>query len=232
MIDYIIFNNLAFRIETQLRDLRSMIDSTIKSVIDTGADLAESGEYEESQEFVGVLKDFLKMDQVIGKEMIKADEFNRSLRDNEDVATRDFEEFMAIKEGNREVSIKWSDNSVMKEYNEITWECGPGYGNRQTYPLIANDDGRDDDEFVVQVRDSLICPISQGQMKDPVKNPACRHSYSKEMIERLFSQSVSGSQAISCPVSGCRGVVQRRNLERDENLERKISKIESRIFNK
>lgn len=209
-----------------------MIDNTIKSVIDTGADLAESGEYEESQEFVGVLKDFLKMGHVIDKEMIKAEDFSRSLRDDGIIATSYFEEFKAIKEGNRDVSIKWSDNSAMKDYNEITWECGPGYGNRQAYPLIVNDDGRDDDEFVVQVRDSLICPISQGQMKDPVRNPACRHSYSKEMIERLFSQSVSGSQAISCPVSGCRGVVQRRNLVRDENLERKIFIIESRIFNK
>lgn len=208
-----------------------MIDSTIKSVIDTGADLAESGEYEESQEFVGVLKEFLKMDQQINKEMMKTEEFGRSLREEITVASRDFEEFKAIKE-DRHVSIKWSDNSAMKEYNEITWECGPGYGNRQGYPLIANDDGREEDEFVVQVRDSLICPISQGQIKDPVRNPACRHSYSKDMIERLFSQSINGQQTISCPVSGCRGVVQRRNLVRDENLERKLFKIESRIFNK
>ena len=150
------------------------------------------------------------------------------MREGSEEASRDLEDFKALKEGLTDSVIKWSDNSAMKEYNEITWECGPGYGNRQGYPLIANDDGRED-EFMIQVRDSLICPISQGQIKDPVKNPACHHSYSKEMIERLF---MGGQQNIACPVSGCRGAVQKRSLVRDENLERKISKIDSRIFNK
>jgi hypothetical protein len=213
-----------------LRDLQAMISNSLKAVIDTGADLAESGEYEESQEFGGILKELLKMDQRISMELARSEEFGRSLmmREGHEEASRDLEEFKALKDS-EDNSIKWSENSLMKEYNEITWECGPGYGNRQGYPLIVNEDGGEEEEFSVQVRDSLICPISQGQMKEPVKNSTCNHSYSKEMIERLF---IGGQQTISCPVSGCRGVVQKRNLERDENLERKISKIEMRIFNK
>lgn len=198
--------------------------------MDTGADLAESGNYDESQKLAGVLKEFLIMEQRIGKEIAKADQFGRSImtREGNEEASRDLEEFKALKGGLNDSVIKWSDNSIMKEYNEITWECGPGYGNRQGYPLLANDDGRED-ELMIQVRDSLICPISQGLIKDPVKNPACQHSYSKEMIERLFMGS---HYNIACPVSGCREEVHRRRLVRDDNLERKISKIESRIFNK
>ena len=204
-----------------------MLGKSVKSVIETGADLAESGNYEESQEFMGLLKDLLKMEQRVGKEIVKAEQFGRAVAgDGIEVAGRVFEEMKALTEGRADTMIKWSDNSAMKEYNEITWESGPGFGNRQGYPLIVNDDGRED-EFVMQMRDSMICPISQGQMREPVKNHACGHAYSKEMIERMF---YNGQQTISCPVSGCSSAVQKRNLVKDENLERKLAKLESRIF--
>jgi SUMO ligase MMS21 Smc5/6 complex component len=209
-----------------------MTGNAIKSVIETGADLAESGNYEESQEFMNnVLKEFLRLDQRVKKEVVKSDQFERSviMAAADSGASRILDELKQLNETDLRTSesINWRDSSAMKEYNEITWECGPGYGNRQGYPIIENDNGVTDDEFVMQSRDSLICPISQCIMKEPVKNIACNHSYSKDMIERLFN---SGSHAIACPVSGCRGTVQRRNLVKDENLERKLSKTESRIF--
>lgn len=207
--------------------MKKIIDKSITSILQTGADLAESGNYEETQEFAQVLKGFLRLDGKVKKDTEICEEFGRKLRNEGGI-----EEAQRFVDVNGEASVaaltfKWSAVPEMKEYNELTWECGPGFGNRQGYPAIENETGVNDDDLVMQSRDSLMCPISQGLLRDPVKNPTCGHSYSREMIERLFGNHQS---AIPCPVSGCASSVLKRNLMKNEAIERKLERVSERIF--
>ena len=221
--------NKEFNLETELRDLKKIIDTTVKCSIDIGADLSESGDYEGSQEFMKVLKDLARLDRIIIKESAIAHDFTmRTVRTNEEAAGERILESLKALNGRGLVGlggIKWKDVAEVKEYNELTWETGPGFGNKQSYPILKED--VEDDQIVMQSRDSLMCPISQGLLKDPVRNTTCNHSYSKAMIESLFHAS---QQAISCPVSGCRNTVMKRNLVSDEKLEKKLKRTEIRIF--
>lgn len=218
---------LDFRLESELRDAKKIIDLTVKSVIDTGADLSESGNYETSKEFMGVLKDLIKLDRMIVEESAFAHDFTTEIRTKGDVEAvetilKKFSDLNA-----KDSRIKWKNVTEIKEYTEITWECGPGYGNKFAYPVIEEDEeAEEEDGIVMQSRDSLICPISQGLLKDPVRNSTCKHSYSKSMILELFRNA----QTIQCPVSGCPSTVTRRELLTDENLERKLKRAENRIF--
>ena len=210
-----------------MKELKKIIDKSIVSVLQTGADLSESGHYPESQEFIAVLKGFLRLDGKVKRDCGFIEEFGKKLRRDEgiDEAQKVIDESGGSDEASR--AVKWSSVPEMKEYNELTWECGPGFGNRQGYPSIENDPGMNDDDLTMQSRDSMMCPISQGLLKNPVKNPPCGHTYSKEMIERLFSMQQA---TIPCPVSGCRSAVLKRNLVNDEKLEGKLERISERVF--
>ena len=212
-----------FKFENELKEMRKIIDKSIVSILQTGADLSESGNYTESQEFAQVLKGFLHLDDRIKKDAALCEEFEKKLR-----SVGGIEEAREILTESTPITrMKWPSVPEMKEYNELTWECGPGFGNRQGYPSFENDSGIQDDDLVMQSRDSLMCPISQGLLREPVKNPPCGHTFSKEMIERLFGIQQA---AIACPVSGCRASVLKRNLVKDEKLERKLERVSERIF--
>lgn len=214
---------MEFKFENELKEMKNIIDKSIAAILQTGADLSESGNYAETQEFAETLKGFLRLDGKVKKDSEMSEEFERKLRNVE------IGEAQGIVDAteNYLTQFKWSAVPEMKEYNELTWECGPGFGNRQGYPTIENDSGVNDDDIVMQSRDSLMCPISQGLLKDPVKNPACGHSYSREMIERLFGDLQSATQ---CPVSGCAATVQKRTLVNNEAIERKLERVSERIF--
>lgn len=195
--------------------------------MDLGADLSEMGNYEESQEFMQVLKDLVRLEKMANEASSLSSDFMKRLRSN-DEGCRDYLNYVREQlEEAKEMAIKWKNVEEIMEYNELTWECGPGYKNRQAYPTIEEEE-EEDEGLVMQTRDSLICPISQGLLKDPVRNVTCNHSYSKAMIEGLFNSRTHTT--ISCPVPGCRGTVTRGNLVVDEKLEKKLKRVSKRIF--
>lgn len=220
----------AFNFEHELREMKKIIDKSIASILQTGADLSESGNYTESQEFVDTLKGFLRMDDRVKRDTAMCEEIGKKLMrgDGGIEEARGIILSQSAQDQGNDQRFKWSNVTEMKDYNELTWECGPGYGNRQGYPPIENDPGiPEDDDLVMQTRDSLTCPISLGILKDPMKNPQCGHTYSKASIENMFQGQ---RESRDCPVSGCRGTVSRGRLIRDEKLERKLERISERIF--
>lgn len=220
-----------FNFEHELREMKKIIDKSIASILQTGADLSESGNYTESQEFADTLKGFLRMDDRVKRDTTMCEEIGKKLMRGDGGIEEARGILLSQTTGQSQLNdqrFKWSNVTEMKDYNELTWECGPGYGNRQGYPPIENDPGiPEDDDLVMQTRDSLTCPISLGILKDPMKNPQCGHTYSKASIETMFQGQ---RESRECPVSGCRGTVSRGRLIRDEKLERKLERISERIF--
>lgn len=217
-----------FKFENELKEMKKLIDQSITSLLQTGPDLSESGNYTESQELLETLKGFIRLDNKIKMDRAINEEFGRKLRNNDLEAAETFIETTldTLSSSQSSVPVKWTSVPEVKEYIESIWEIGPGYGNRQGYPVIENDPGIQDDDIVMQSRDSLMCPISQCLLKEPLKNPVCGHTFSKAMIEGLFSHRAS----IECPVSGCRNVLNRDRLIKDIKLERKLEKLSDRIF--
>lgn len=90
-----------------------------------------------------------------------------------------------------------------------------------------DNDNNEEDLVVAAARRSLICPLTQTLFKDPVKNAACGHSYSREAI----IATARGAGQIPCPLSGCLHHVSIKSLVRDEALSRRIARrSQPRIF--
>lgn len=130
--------------------------------------------------------------------------------------------------------IKWRDDTTFKEFHELIWECGPGYGNKNGFPEIKNDPNQnpeieiETDGLIMQSRDSLMCPLSKGLLVDPVKTINCNHSFSKSAIYGLMAQSQS--EMVPCPVAGCGAIISKGALRCDERLERKLKRIGEIVF--
>ena len=80
------------------------------------------------------------------------------------------------------------------------------------------------DLMLAQVQVSTICPLTQQQLKSPMKNTRCGHVYSRQAIQAHIRVKKSGAQ---CPSSGCAAGVATADLMVDREMETRL-KIESR----
>ncbi|OWZ22688.1 hypothetical protein PHMEG_0002568 [Phytophthora megakarya] len=81
----------------------------------------------------------------------------------------------------------------------------------------------DDDVFIQESESvrSTICPVTQMEMEDPLKNPGCGHTYSKKGIQAHLQRNKK------CPVAGCPQKLSFNSLERDVEMEVIISRLAS-----
>ncbi|CAH0477441.1 unnamed protein product [Peronospora belbahrii] len=73
-----------------------------------------------------------------------------------------------------------------------------------------------DEDMHIQESESMrstICPVTQGEMEDPMKNPSCGHTYSKKGIQAHLRRNKK------CPVAGCPEKLSLKSLERDVEME-------------
>lgn len=94
---------------------------------------------------------------------------------------------------------------------------------------MEEDENADDDADIViaSTKQSFICPLTRARFVDPVKNPACGHSYSSSAIQTMLRGHIG---SCSCPISGCRQSVSAAALRPDDDLIRKMERMNNRIF--
>ncbi|EFB25222.1 hypothetical protein PANDA_009552, partial [Ailuropoda melanoleuca] len=84
-------------------------------------------------------------------------------------------------------------------------------------------EGGDEDMIVTQSQTNFICPITQVEMKKPVKNKVCGHTYEEEAIVRMIESKHRRKKKACCPKIGCSHTdVRMSDLIPDEALRRAI----------
>ncbi|XP_068252782.1 E3 SUMO-protein ligase NSE2 isoform X3 [Nyctibius grandis] len=81
----------------------------------------------------------------------------------------------------------------------------------------------DEDIAVTQSQMNFICPITQMEMKRPVRNKVCGHSYEEEAILKIIQTRKQQKKEVRCPKIGCSHAnVKGSDLVPDEALKRAI----------
>ena len=78
------------------------------------------------------------------------------------------------------------------------------------------------DELFIARKTNLKCPLSTELLDEPMKNPVCGHTYSREAAEQYIARAEKRKEKPNCPVVGCGSVM--GDLERDWNAEREVAK--------
>ncbi|XP_070604394.1 E3 SUMO-protein ligase NSE2 [Erythrolamprus reginae] len=81
----------------------------------------------------------------------------------------------------------------------------------------------DEDIAVTQSQRKFICPITQEEMKKPVRNRICGHTYEEEAILEHIWRRHQHKKKVKCPQVGCNNKeVRKADLVFDEALKRTI----------
>ncbi|NXK88063.1 NSE2 ligase, partial [Formicarius rufipectus] len=81
----------------------------------------------------------------------------------------------------------------------------------------------DEDIAVTRSQTNFICPITQVEMKRPVRNKVCGHVYEEEAILEIIQSRKQKKKKVRCPKMGCSHVdVKESDLVPDEALKRLI----------
>ncbi|XP_074057786.1 E3 SUMO-protein ligase NSE2 [Macrotis lagotis] len=110
------------------------------------------------------------------------------------------EKLVVLKNNNKEDDLKKDDRFVQfrKELRNVKKQCG--------LPVDSTDDDSeqiDEDMIVTQSQTNFICPITQLEMKKPVKNKVCGHTYEEEAIRRIIESKHERKKKACCPKIGC-----------------------------
>ncbi|NWR90406.1 NSE2 ligase, partial [Furnarius figulus] len=81
----------------------------------------------------------------------------------------------------------------------------------------------DEDIAVTRSQMNFICPITQMEMRRPVRNKVCGHVYEEEAILEIIQSRKQKKKKVRCPKMGCSHVdVRGSDLVPDEALKRVI----------
>ncbi|XP_062847099.1 E3 SUMO-protein ligase NSE2 [Trichomycterus rosablanca] len=90
-------------------------------------------------------------------------------------------------------------------------------------PGTSVEEELDEDIAVTQSQTNFICPLTQVEMINPVKNKKCQHYYDQEAVLSLIKTKQNNKKKCRCPVVGCgNGDVKQSDLEPDLVMKRTI----------
>ncbi|XP_045661606.1 E3 SUMO-protein ligase NSE2 isoform X2 [Ursus americanus] len=104
--------------------------------------------------------------------------------------------FLALQ--NKNCDADFQNNAKFVQFKQQLKELKKQYG----LPADREADGTegvDEDMIVTQSQTNFICPITQVEMKKPVKNKACGHTYEEEAIVRMIESKHRRKKKACCP---------------------------------
>nr|XP_008254122.1 E3 SUMO-protein ligase NSE2 isoform X1 [Oryctolagus cuniculus] len=149
---------------------------------------------------------------------------------NSDADFQNNEKFVQFKQQLKELkkqSVKPKEDGRHNEFDQIKDKDASRAGNErdglQADREADGTEGVDEDMIVTQSQTNFICPITQLEMKKPVKNKVCGHTYEEEAIVRMIESKHRRKKKACCPKIGCSHTdIRMSDLIQDEALRRAI----------
>ncbi|XP_062935817.1 E3 SUMO-protein ligase NSE2 isoform X2 [Cynocephalus volans] len=128
--------------------------------------------------------------------------------------------FLTLQSKNSDADFQ--NNEKFVQFQQQLKELKKQYG-LQADREADGTEGTDEDMIVTQSQTNFICPITQLEMKKPVKNKVCGHTYEEEAIVRMIESKHRRKKKACCPKIGCSHTdIRRSDLIQDEALRRAI----------
>ncbi|XP_055966531.1 E3 SUMO-protein ligase NSE2 isoform X2 [Sorex fumeus] len=128
--------------------------------------------------------------------------------------------FLALQNKNSDADFQ--NNEKFVQFKQQLKDLKKQYG-LQTDREADGTEGVDEDMIVTQSQTNFICPITQLEMKRPMKNKVCGHTYEEEAIVRMIEFKQKRKKKARCPKIGCSHEDMRlSDLVQDEALRRAI----------
>nr|XP_045255214.1 E3 SUMO-protein ligase NSE2 isoform X3 [Macaca fascicularis] len=156
---------------------------------------------------------------------------------NSDADFQNNEKFVQFKQQLKELkkqSVKTKEDGRHSDFNKIK-DKNASRAGRERDGLQADreadgTEGVDEEMIVTQSQTNFMCPITLLEMKKPVKNKVCGHTYEEEAIVGIIESRHKQKKKARCPKIGCSHTnVRKSDLIQDEALRRAIENHNKRI---
>lgn len=211
---------------SSLKNFQSCIDSGMDTVSGVAFDLVET-QTEVSSEYSmdKAMAEFVMMNQELNHYVMAVQSAISHVKEERPEKIPDLkllveEKFLALQSKNSDADFQ--NNEKFVQFKEQLKELKKQYG-LQAEREADGAGGVDEDMIVTQSQTNFICPITQLEMKKPVKNKVCGHTYEEEAIVRIIESKHKRKKKACCPKIGCSHTDMRMSdLIQDEALRRAI----------
>ncbi|XP_062987205.1 E3 SUMO-protein ligase NSE2 [Elgaria multicarinata webbii] len=213
---------------SSLKTCQSYISAGMDIATNVAFDLVENhNDMEEVNEMEKVMLQYAAMSRELSHYIDAVeDTVNQIKRDKPDVVPdlNDVveEKFKALESTNSDLDLQRNEKFVL--FKEHLKEMKAQFGVLSVPDEIPDLELVDEDIAVTQSQMNFICPITQVEMKKPVRNKICRHTYEENAILEHIWLKEQQKKKVRCPTVGCNNAeVKKSDLVPDEVLKRAIS---------
>ncbi|XP_036590051.1 E3 SUMO-protein ligase NSE2 [Trichosurus vulpecula] len=190
-----------------LKNCDAYISAGMQSVTNTALDLVVTQtDIGDDYNMENLMSEYVEMDRDLNQYITAVETTLSQVKDKDylnltpDLKALVEEKLVALKSSNTEDNLRKDVRLVQfrKQLRDVKKQCG--------LPIDPTDDDSeqiDEDMIVTQSQTNFICPITQLEMKKPVKNKVCGHTYEEEAIRRIVESKHKRNKKACCPTVGC-----------------------------
>ncbi|XP_060099208.1 E3 SUMO-protein ligase NSE2 [Heteronotia binoei] len=217
---------------SSLKTCQSYISSGMDIATKVALDLVENhNDMEEVNEMEKVMLEYAAMSREVSHYVQAVEDTVNQIKREKPETLPDLEDlvqekFTALERTNNDLELSRNEKFAlfkkqlkqMKTQFGVQQDAGEGEALEQV----------DEDLAVTQSQMNFICPITQVEMKKPVRNKNCGHIYEEEAILGIITHKENQRKKAPCPQIGCNNAeVKRSDLVLDEVLKRAIDHRQS-----
>ncbi|NWZ22892.1 NSE2 ligase, partial [Asarcornis scutulata] len=212
---------------SSLKNCQSYINTGMDITTNVALDLVESfNDAEDVNSMEKVMLEYAAMDRELNHYMEAIEETVNQIKQEKPENIPDLKNL--VKEKFTALESKNSDSDLEKNEKYIYFKDQLKEMRKQFRLKSDNNDNDaieqiDEDIAVTQSQVNFICPITQVEMKKPVRNKVCGHSYEQDAILKIIQTRKQQKKKVRCPKIGCsHDDVKESDLVQDEALKRAI----------
>lgn len=214
-------------VDTAIKSMKTVeeyIDVGMETTIDVAMDFVENDKENERQtdEFKSIMLDYVRMKRDLRQFMEAVDLVKQEASHSRDKINMNemlSQKLEEIKQTNGQEDL--SQHEKYTELDEKIQEIRNPDSSSQ--PSTSQPLNTDEDLVMTQQELNTRCPYTGQEMKNPVRNKICSHTYDKDGILNYMKQR--GKRA-KCPVGGCGNTkaMEHTDLVEDKELRKYIEK--------
>ncbi|NWX80065.1 NSE2 ligase, partial [Alca torda] len=206
---------------SSLKNCQSYINTGMEIATHVALDLVESfNDVEDVNSMENVMLEYAAMDRELNHYMTAIEETVNQIKREKPENIPDLkylvnEKFTALESKNTDSDLQKNEKYIY--FKDQVKDMRKQYNDNEAIEQI------DEDIAVTQSQMNFICPITQMEMKRPVRNKVCGHTYEEDAILKIIQTRKQQKKKVRCPKIGCSHAdVKESDLVPDEALKRAI----------
>ncbi|XP_077127330.1 E3 SUMO-protein ligase NSE2 [Ranitomeya variabilis] len=191
---------------SSLKNCQPYIDTGMDIATGVALDLLQTGcEAAEVDDMESVMLEYATMNRDLNQYISAVEETMRKVRRHPPEEIPDLRQLVQAtyedqQRKNTDEDLKKNDKFLQFEEQLRDLKKQLGVSQESSSPAFEDED---EEIAVTQTIANFICPITQMEMENPVKNKVCGHSYEKDAIVRMIKNKHEKSKYARCPKIGC-----------------------------